>query len=204
MTIIVLASNNEKKAREMRSLLPEGFEVLTASQANISMPDETGTTFEDNALLKARVAARQSGHLSVADDSGLEVDALDGRPGVRSARFATDYGRPENDDENNRLVLELLENVPTGERSARFVSAVAVVGPDDDEVVVRGEVEGEIGFEPRGQNGFGYDPLFTPNDSHRTMAELTDDEKNAISHRGRAFKGAVPHILEAANRNRKG
>lgn len=188
----------------MRSLLPEEFEVITARQANISMPSETGTTFEENALLKARAAARQSGRLCVADDSGLEVDALDGQPGVRSARFAADYGRPENDDENNRLLLELLENVPPEKRSARFVSAVAVVAPDDEEVVVRGEVEGQIEFEPRGQNGFGYDPLFTPVDAHRTMAELTNEEKNAISHRGRAFESAVPHIIEASDRNRKG
>ncbi len=190
----------------MQSLLPDDFDVITASQASIRMPEETGATFEENALLKAREAARQSGHLCVADDSGLEIDALDGRPGVRSARFAADYDRPENDDENNRLVLELLESTPDAQRAARFVSAVAVVTPAGDEVVIRGEVEGRIGREPRGENGFGYDPLFTPAGSDRTMAELTNDEKNAISHRGRAFEGALPHIIDAANRdiNRNG
>lgn len=203
MTIIVLASNNEKKAREMRSFLPDEFDVITASQANVSMPEETGTTFEENALIKARAAAQQSGHLCVADDSGLEIDALDGKPGVRSARFAADYGRVANDEENNLLALELLETVPAGQRTARFVSAVAVVGPAGDEVVIRGEVEGEIGFEPRGENGFGYDPLFTPAGSDRTMAELTDMEKNAISHRGRAFQAAVPHITDAAKLDTK-
>jgi XTP/dITP diphosphohydrolase len=196
MSTIVLASNNEKKAREMRSLLSSGFEVITAGQANVIMPDETGLTFEENALLKARAAAQQSGHLSVADDSGLEIDALDGSPGVRSARFAADYGRPESDEENNRLALERLAAIASDARTARFVSAVAVVSPDGNEVVVRGTVEGRIEIEPRGTNGFGYDPLFTPDGHVRTMAEMSDNEKNAISHRGRAFRLALPHLIE--------
>ena len=198
MTTIVIASDNQKKAREMRALLPEGFEVITATQAQISMPDETGLTFEENALLKAREAARQSGRLCVADDSGLEIDALGGKPGVRSARFAVDHGLPGGDEENNRLALKMLDAVPAGERSARFVSAVAVVSPDGSESVARGTVEGQIGFEPRGANGFGYDPLFIPEGSSRTMAELTDEEKNATSHRARAFKAAVTHIMALA------
>jgi XTP/dITP diphosphohydrolase len=198
MFTIVLASNNEKKAREMRSLLPGEFKVITASDASVNMPDETGSTFEENALLKARAAAQQSGRISVADDSGLEIDALDGAPGVRSARYASDHGRPASDDENNRLALEKLNTVPSDLRTARFVSAVAVVTPDGQEIVVRGTVEGTIGTEPRGENGFGYDPLFTPSCSDRTMAELTDEEKNAISHRGRAFEKALPHILSFA------
>jgi XTP/dITP diphosphohydrolase len=192
---IILASNNVKKAREMRSLLPDHFEILTADEAEIEMPEETGETFEENALLKARAAVQQRGLLSVADDSGLEIDALDGRPGVRSARFAADHGRPESDEENNRLALELLADVPASERTARFVSAIAIVSPDVDEVVVRGTVEGSIGFEPVGQNGFGYDPLFIPTGERRSMAELSNEEKNAISHRGRAFALAIPEIL---------
>jgi XTP/dITP diphosphohydrolase len=198
MFTIVLASNNEKKAREMRSLLPGEFEVITANDANVNMPDETGSTFEENALLKARAAALQSSRISVADDSGLEIDALDGAPGVRSARFAADHGLPASDEENNRLALEKLSSVPPERRTARFVSAVAVATPNGQEVVVRGTVEGHIGTEPKGENGFGYDPLFTPSGSERTMAELTDDDKNAISHRGRAFEKALPHILTFA------
>jgi non-canonical purine NTP pyrophosphatase (RdgB/HAM1 family) len=195
MYTIVLASNNDKKAREMRSLLPDEFEVITAREANVEMPDETGSTFEENALLKARAAARQSGRVSVADDSGLEIDALEGAPGVRSARFAADHGRTESDEENNNLALEKLSSVPAEDRTARFVSAVAVVANDGREIVVRGTVEGAIGFEPRGQNGFGYDPLFVPSGYERTMSELSNDEKNEISHRGRAFEQALPYIL---------
>jgi XTP/dITP diphosphohydrolase len=198
MSTIVLASNNAKKAQEMRSLLPEGFDVITADNANLLMPEETGETFEENALIKAREAARQSGHLSVADDSGIEIDALGGRPGVRSARFAADHGRVPSDEENNRLTLEKMTSVPCEQRTARFVSAVAVVSPDGNEVVVCGTVEGRIVTEPRGLNGFGYDPLFVPNGLDRTMAELSDEEKNAISHRSRAFESALPSILEFA------
>jgi XTP/dITP diphosphohydrolase len=196
MTTVVLASNNEKKAREMRALLPEWCDVLTACQAQINMPDETGKTFAENALLKAREGARQSGRLCVADDSGIEIEPLDGRPGVRSARFAADHGRPETDEENNRLVLEQLEGVEWDRRRARFVSAVAVVTPDKGEFVVHGTIEGIIGFEPRGTNGFGYDPLFIPIGHSTSMAEMTNEEKNAISHRGRAFEAALPRILE--------
>lgn len=195
---IVLASNNEKKAREMRSLLPAAFDVVTALQVDVSLPDETGSTFEENALIKARSAARQSGLLAVADDSGLVVDALNGAPGVRSARFASDHGRGEGDTDNNDLLLEQMADVPWDDRAARFVSAVVVVAPDDREWVFHGTVEGQIGVEPRGANGFGYDPLFFPDDDNRTMAELSDREKNAISHRGRAFAQAAPLISRVA------
>lgn len=198
-TIVVIASNNEKKAREMRSLLEGTVEVISADQANISMPEETGETFEENALLKAREAARQSGYISVADDSGLEIDALLGKPGVRSARFAADHGRPTSDDANNILVMERLRDVPDSRRSARFVSAIAVVSPTGEEAVVRGTVEGRIGHAPKGKFGFGYDPLFIPDGYCVTMAELADKEKNEISHRGRAFREAVPEIVRLAN-----
>lgn len=191
---IVLASNNEKKAREMRSLLPAAIDVVTAEQVGVTLPDETGSTFEDNALIKARSAAHQSGLVAVADDSGLVVDALNGDPGVRSARFAADHGRGQGDKDNNDLLLERMAGVAWADRSARFVSVVAVVTPDDCEWVFYGTVEGRIGLEPRGTNGFGYDPLFFPEDQTRTMAELADREKNAISHRGRAFLNAVPVI----------
>lgn len=195
---IVLASNNVKKAQEMRSLLPAGVDVMTAEQAGIVLPEETGDTFEANALLKARAAACQANQLAVADDSGLVIDALQGRPGVRSARFAGDHGRVAGDEENNRLVLELLAGVADEHRTARFVSAVAVVSPDGREHVVRGVVQGMIGHGPRGEGGFGYDPLFYPEGHQKTMAELEPDEKNAISHRGRAFREAVPAIIQIA------
>ncbi len=180
----------------MRSLLPEGFMVLTAGEAGIEPPEETGETFAENALIKARVAARQSGLPSVADDSGLVVDALDGRPGVRSARFAADHGRPATDDENTRLVLELLASVPDERRRARFIAAVAFVSPEGDEAVVHGTVEGHIGHKSAGANGFGYDPIFVPEPGARTMAELTDDRKNQISHRGKAFRQLVALLTE--------
>lgn len=199
-TVVVIASNNEKKAREMRSLLQGTVEIITADQANITMPEETGETFEENALLKAREAARQSGYICVADDSGLEIDALDGGPGVRSARFASDHGLPMTDDANNNLVLDRLRDVPDNQRSARFVSAVAVVSPSGEETVVRGNVEGRIGQIPKGTSGFGYDPLFIPEGHETTMAELTDEEKNEISHRGKAFRDAVPEILRLLGR----
>ncbi|MEX2426048.1 MAG: RdgB/HAM1 family non-canonical purine NTP pyrophosphatase [Thermomicrobiaceae bacterium] len=199
-TVVVIASNNEKKAREMRSLLQGTVEIITADQANITMPEETGETFEENALLKAREAARQSGYICVADDSGLEIDALDGGPGVRSARFASDHGLPMTDDANNHLVLDRLRDVPDNQRSARFVSAVAVVSPSGEETVVRGNVEGRIGQIPKGTSGFGYDPLFIPEGHETTMAELTDEEKNEISHRGKAFRDAVPEILRLLGR----
>ncbi len=185
----------------MRSLLPEGFEVVTADDAQIQLPEETGETFEANALLKARAAASQSGMLSVADDSGLEIDALGGKPGVRSARFAEDHGRSASDEENNRLAIEMLSNTDDSARTARFVSAIAIVDPDGEESVVRGTVEGRITDSPRGSNGFGYDPLFIPSGDERTMAELTDDEKNAISHRGKAFQLAIPLIVRMATQH---
>jgi XTP/dITP diphosphohydrolase len=192
---IVLASNNVKKAHEMRSLLPVELDVMTTGQAGVTLPEETGDTFEDNALLKARDAAKQAGMVAVADDSGLVVDALDGRPGVRSARFAEDHGRASSDDENNRLLLQLLETAPPEARTARFVSVVAVVSPSGDEHVFHGVVEGRVGHHLRGERGFGYDPLFYPNGIDRPMAEHAPDEKNRISHRGKAFRLAAPEIV---------
>ncbi|MDI3340372.1 MAG: RdgB/HAM1 family non-canonical purine NTP pyrophosphatase [Sphaerobacter sp.] len=189
---IVLASNNRGKVEELARLLPDWVRVLTAAEAGVQLPEETGTTFAENALLKARAAAAQSGHIALADDSGLEVDALGGEPGVRSARYA---GEPTDDAANNALLLERLHGVPAERRSARFRSAVAVVLPDGREHVAEGTIEGTILEEPRGSGGFGYDPLFLPAGSTRTMAELTVDEKNELSHRGRAFRAAATWLL---------
>lgn len=156
--------------------------------------DETADTFEGNALLKAETGLVASGVLTVADDSGLCVDALAGNPGVRSARFAEDAGRGRGDAANNALLLERLADVPDGKRQAHFVSVIAVVAPGATPQTFRGEVHGSLAHAPRGRHGFGYDPLFLLPDG-RAMAELPAEEKNALSHRARAFATARPHLL---------
>lgn len=197
---VVLASNNRGKVEELRQLLPAWVSVQTASEANVKLPEETGETFAENALLKARAAAEQTGSIAVADDSGLEVDALGGAPGVHSARFA---GEPSNDAANNALLLERLADVPDSQRTARFRSAVAVVIPDGREHVAEGTVEGTILRQERGSGGFGYDPLFLYTPSKRTLAELTIEEKNQISHRGRAFRNAATWLLPILEEERR-
>jgi len=147
--------------------------------------DENGDTFEENALLKAKALSGISGDITVADDSGLVVDRLDGAPGVFSSRFA---GEGASDEDKNRKLLGMLEGVPLRDRTARFVCAVAVVFPDGRNFTVKGSCEGYIGFEPRGVNGFGYDPLFHIPEYGATIAELDSDVKNMISHRGKAFR----------------
>ncbi len=189
---IVLASSNRGKVRELKRLLPDWVEIVTADEADVTLPEETGATFLDNALLKARAAAQQSGLVSIADDSGLEVDALDGRPGVRSARFA---GEDASDADNNALLLAMLRDVSDDRRSARFRSVVAVVSPDGTELHDDGSVEGHILTAPRGSDGFGYDPLFQPIGMQRTFAELALDQKNEISHRGIAFRAVAARLV---------
>ncbi len=189
---IVLASSNHGKVRELKQLLPDWVEIVTADEAGVTLPEETGTTFLDNALLKARAASQQSRLVSIADDSGLEVDALDGSPGVRSARFA---GDDASDADNNALLLAMLRGVPTERRSSRFRSVVAVVAPDGTEIYDEGSVEGQILTAPRGTAGFGYDPLFQPSGLERTFAELTLDQKNEISHRGKAFRAVAARLV---------
>ena len=192
----LIATHNMKKRDELRRILsPLGVHVLTADEAGVDLTDveETGTTFEENALLKARSGCKDGKMPCIADDSGLCVDALDGAPGVYSARFAGEHG---NDDKNNEKLLSLLSDVPPEKRTARFVSTVACVFPDGRELVVRGECEGKIGYEKRGENGFGYDPLFYVGE--RTFAEFTPEEKDAVSHRGNALRAlteALPAYL---------
>lgn len=194
-TTVVLASANRGKLEELQQLLGDSVKVVSAIELNITMPEETGTTFEENATLKANAAFEQTGYVALADDSGLEVDALDGRPGVYSARFA---GEAASDEENNQKLLAELADVPEGLRSARFRSAIAIRLDPDTLMVFEGSCEGAVGFELRGTGGFGYDPLFYfPNG--RTMAELEPDEKNAVSHRGEAMRKAVPVLLERIN-----
>ena len=181
---IVLATHNAHKVTELRRILADlDVDLLSADDVEIPEVEETGTTFEENALLKARAASEATGLVAIADDSGLEVDALDNAPGVRSARFAGSHG---DDDANLALVLDRLEGVD--HRRGRFVCAAALVTPDGDEETVRGVLAGEITHGPRGTNGFGYDPIFQPVGDDRTTAEMSPEEKDAISHRGKAFR----------------
>jgi len=199
---IVLATQNQGKLSELRLLLADlPVQILSVHDALGSGLEvvEDGATFRDNAVLKARAVCRATCLISLADDSGLEVDALGGRPGVRSARFAHEHAT---DDENNAQLLRELDDVPESERSARFRCVLALVTPfSDTPASVEGVCEGSITRAPRGNKGFGYDPLFlVEGQSGRTLAELDEDEKNRISHRGRAVRALRPLLIELINR----
>ena len=181
----------------MRDLIPEA-EVLSLDDVGIFGDiEENGTTFEENALTKARVAA-SSGYIGVADDSGITVDALGGEPGVYSARFAAryNYAGGHDDEANNRLMLELLENVSDENRGAAYVCAMACVFPDGKSFTVRGEVRGKILREYHGNGGFGYDPMFYYEPFGKTFAEVSAEEKHAVSHRGEAMKAFAKKLRE--------
>ncbi len=191
MKSIVLASGNAGKLRELTALLaPLGFELTPQNALGIETPPETGTTFVDNALLKARFASRHSGLPALADDSGIEVDALAGRPGVYSARYA---GEGATDSQNLQKMLEELHGVAPGRRAARYQCVIVLVRDADDPrpVIAQGAWEGRIVDARRGSGGFGYDPIFVPVGFERTAAELTAQEKNAISHRGKALQALI-------------
>ena len=198
---LVLASRNKKKIAELRTLLSETLpevEVLSLDDVGITGEiEENGKTFEENALIKARVAAT-SGYIGVGDDSGLTVDALGGKPGIYSARYAATEGEAgEHDDEaNNRLVLKRLEGLPPEKRGAAFVCTVGCVFPDGREFTVRGEVRGRILTEYHGTGGFGYDPLFYYEPFGKTLAEVSPDEKNSVSHRGNAMRAFAKRLRE--------
>ncbi|GAA3609447.1 XTP/dITP diphosphatase [Secundilactobacillus similis DSM 23365 = JCM 2765] len=181
---LIIATRNAGKAREFREMLaPKGIIIKTlADFPNIGDIAETGTTFEENATIKATAIAQQTSLPVLADDSGLQVAALNGEPGIYSARYAGDH----DDAANNQKLLTKLATVPADQRQAVFHSTLVLVKPSGAKLVVDGEVSGEILTAPRGDNGFGYDPLFYIPEAHKTMAEMTDHEKNAISHRGRA------------------
>ena len=188
---VVLASNNPNKLREMREILsPLGWEVLCQRELGLHVdPEENGKTFEDNSFIKAQAVMEAAGLPAIADDSGIEVDALQGAPGVHSARYG---GESCPDDEaRNQLLLKNMEAVPEGQRTGRFVSVITMVMPDGTSVSARGELEGEILREERGGGGFGYDPLFYIPGEGCTMAELTAKRKNEISHRAVALAGFV-------------
>jgi XTP/dITP diphosphohydrolase len=189
---LVLATGNAGKLRELRALLARrDVEVLSQADFNLVTPEETGATFAQNALLKARHVAAATGLPAIADDSGIEVDALDGRPGVYSARYA---GADASDEDNNRKLLEELGDLPSGQRTARYRCVLVMVrdASDVDPVICEGAWEGRIGFAPRGTGGFGYDPLFVIDDTGLTAAELAPGVKNRLSHRGQALR-----LLEA-------
>lgn len=194
---VILASHNAKKLRELQRILTAAVpglpEEAVISSAGIDLPDvvEDAVTFEGNALLKARSAAAATGLLAVADDSGLAVDVLGGAPGIFSARWS---GRHGDDDANNDLLLAQLADVPAEHRTARFVCAAALVASDGSETVERGEMTGVLLTERHGEGGFGYDPLFRPDGEQRSAAELSPEEKDAISHRGKAFRALAVHV----------
>ncbi|MBA4330752.1 MAG: RdgB/HAM1 family non-canonical purine NTP pyrophosphatase [Brevundimonas mediterranea] len=181
---IVAATHNPGKVPEIAALLGEDYEILTAGQLNLSEPDETETTFAGNAMLKARHAAALSGEVALADDSGMSVAALDGAPGIFSARWA---GPGKDFAVAMKKVEDRLEEIGATDRAAWFTSALAVAWPDGPCVVVEGEVHGRLTFPPRGDRGFGYDPIFIPEGGDLTFGEMEPAAKEAISHRTRAF-----------------
>lgn len=183
---IFIATKNQKKLSELERILkPMGFTVLSYNDFDktFSEPIEDGTTFEENALIKAKDGLKNTGLISVADDSGLCVDYLNGAPGIYSARYSGEHG---NDESNNQKLIDELGTVPLEKRTAKYVAAIACVFPDGRSFTVRGECFGKIGFEPHGTGGFGYDPYFIS--ELGVMAELTPEQKDSISHRGKALK----------------
>ena len=201
-TQLLVASRNVKKLQEMRRIIERaGIEGVTVVGLDEVPPfeetPETGATFEDNAVVKARDAVAATGLPSVADDSGIAVDALNGMPGVLSARWA---GSARSDQANLELVLEQIADVPDERLGAQFVCAAALVLTNGTEIVVRGVWPGTLVRKPRGTNGFGYDPIFVPEGETRTSAELLTEEKDAISHRGRALSLLLPHLRSLGDR----
>lgn len=196
---VVVATGNAHKVTEIEAILAPVLSgvrfVALGELGDFPDPVEDGDTFAANALIKARAALEETGLASVADDSGLVVDALNGEPGIMSARWAGVHG---DDARNNEKLMRLMAEVPEEKRTARFHSSVVLVWPDGRSLTGEGDCEGRIGYEPKGTNGFGYDPLFLPNDTPgRTMAELAPEEKNAISHRFHALEELSKRIVEA-------
>ena len=199
---LLLATRNAAKLVELRRIVADagldGVEVLgLADVPEFPEAPETGATFAENALAKARDAAAATGLVAVADDSGITVDALNGMPGVLSARWAGGHG---DDAANLQLVLDQTGDTPDDRRGAAFVCAAALVVPDGAETVVHGTWRGTLLRAPRGENGFGYDPIFLPEGEERSSAELSPSEKDALSHRGQALRALVPHVLALSSR----
>ena len=194
MKELILASNNEHKVEEIKNIL-EDYKILTLKDINFfDEIIEDGDTFEENALIKARTVAKYSGKASIADDSGLSVELLDGRPGGYSAR----YSKEQTDEKNIEKVLQELNG---NKSKAKFVSVIALVEPDGTELTFRGECYGEIIFEKKGTNGFGYDPIFYVPELNKTFAELTPEQKNAVSHRKESLEKFSKYLKEEKNEN---
>ena len=194
MKELILASNNAHKVEEIKNIL-EDYKILTLKDINFfDEIIEDGDTFEENALIKARTVAKYSGKASIADDSGLSVELLDGRPGVYSAR----YSKEQTDEKNIEKVLQELNR---NKSKAKFVSVIALVKPDGTELTFRGECYGEIIFEKKGTNGFGYDPIFYVPELNKTFAELTPEQKNAVSHRKESLEKFSKYLKEEKNEN---
>ena len=194
MKELILASNNAHKVEEIKSIL-EDYSILTLKDINYTKEIvEDGSTFEENALIKARTICKYSGKTAISDDSGLSVELLDGRPGVYSAR----YSKEQTDEKNiEKVLLEL-----NGQKSkAKFVSVIALVKPDGTELTFRGECHGEIIFEKRGTNGFGYDPIFYVPSLDKTFAELSAEQKNSISHRKQSLEKFSQYLKEESDEN---
>ena len=190
---ILVATNNTGKLREFKKiLLSPGFSILSPLDEDISLDvEETGTTLKDNARIKALAFSKLTDHVTLADDSGLFVDALDGDPGVRSARYA---GNNATDHERNQKLLDNLQNVPIGKRNAQFKCVIALVDERGNTSYFSGTCTGSIATESRGSQGFGYDPIFIVDGYNKTMAELTKVEKNKVSHRAKASRSLMQHI----------
>lgn len=186
---LIIATSNEGKLLEFREALREtDFEVVPASDMGVTdFPEETGDSYQANAMIKAKYAAKQTGLPALADDSGLEVDALSGEPGIYSAR----YGDKSSAAERNALLLSKLERTPPGGRTARFICSLVLVTPKGGAVAFEGRAEGEISAVPHGKAGFGYDPIFFSHDLYKSFAEATLEEKQPVSHRGRALDGLL-------------
>lgn len=191
MEKVLLATNNAGKLREFREILGDMFEIVSLRDLALDAdPEETGTTFEENALLKAEYSCERSGLPTLADDSGLEVDALDGAPGIYSARFA-----PGSDRDRLEKLLQVMQGKDN--RAARYVAAVALVWPDGRHLTVRGTCEGALTESPSGNGGFGYDPIFMPNGYDKTYGCLSEEEKSKTSHRGKAIAALREKLQEA-------
>lgn len=184
---IIFATGNEGKMREIRMIMADlGMEILSMKEAGLSADvTENGTTFEENALIKAKAIAALCDDIVLADDSGLEIDALNKEPGVYSARY---LGEDTSYHVKNKNLIDRLEGVPEEERTARFVCSIAAVMPNGEAYVEKAAMEGRIGYEERGENGFGYDPIFVLPEFGKTTAELSPEEKNQLSHRGKALR----------------
>lgn len=198
--LLVLATHNQGKIRELRALLAEhlpdlDLEKAVVGAADVGAPDvtEDGASFEENSLLKARAVANHTGVASIADDSGIAVVILGGAPGIFSARWSGKHG---DDRANLDLLLAQLADVKPENRAASFVCVASLVTPEGQEIAERGEMAGHLIDAPRGAGGFGYDPIFVPEGLSETAAEISPEHKNAISHRGKAFRALVPHVVE--------